>query len=210
MKEQGGKSGPLPYSDASARNRIPIRDALAPRLPSAGRVLEIGAGSGQHAVFLAAAFPGLRWLATDRPEQLPILQARLDDEGGPNVLPAQALDVTSGRWPPESFEVVFSANTAHIMAWQAVGAMLKGVGGCLTPGGRFFLYGAFNVGGTFTAPSNRAFDANLRARDPAMGVRDVEALERRAQDHQMVLEERIPMPNNNFLLVFRKTTEVTP
>jgi len=203
------QSGPLPFSDASARNRAPIRNGLAPRLPPSGRVLEIGAGSGQHAVFLAAAFPQLQWLPTERADQLPGLQARLDAEGGPNILPARALDVTVGPWPRGPFEAAFTANTAHIMPWEAVCDMLDGVAARLAPGAAFFIYGAFNVGGEFTAPSNRQFDANLRAMDPAMGVRDVEALESRAGRRQMVLEECIPMPSHNFLLVFRKTIEAT-
>lgn len=209
MRERNAISGPLPFSDASARNRVPIRDALAPRLPPLGRVLEIGAGSGQHAVFMAAAFPNLQWLPTDRATQLPGLQARLVAEGGPNMLRARALDVTVGPWPRGPFEAAFTANTAHIMPWSAVIAMLEGVAGCLAPGAAFFVYGAFKVGGEFTTASNRAFDANLRAMDPVMGVRDLEALESHAARLQMELEECLPMPSNNFLLVLRMKAELS-
>lgn len=197
----------LPFSPASERNKAPILNTLRGRMPAAGRLLEIGAGSGQHAVFMAPEFPRLAWLPTDRGVELPGLQARLDAEGSANIRPALALDVLADEWPAGPFAAAFSANTAHIMGWDGVCATLAGLGRCLAPGAPYFLYGPFNVNGKFTAPSNAAFDADLRARDAAMGLRDVAALEAEAARHHIDLEERLEMPANNFLLVFRKRGE---
>lgn len=194
----------LPYSPAADRNRAPILEALRGRMPQAGRLLEIGAGSGQHAVYLAKQFPAIQWLPSERGDALPGLVARLRLEGGPNLLPARILDVVSDAWPAGLFAAAYSANTAHIMPWEAVRAMLRGLGDCLQPGAPLFLYGPFNVDGQFTAPSNAAFDASLRRQDPRMGLRDLDALESCAAGHQLQLQERIDMPANNFLLVFRK------
>jgi len=200
----------LPWCAASQRNRVPILAALRPRLVRVGRLLEIGAGSGQHAVYLARAFPGLQWLPTDRREVLPGLQGRIDAEGPANLQPARALDVLLDPWPQGPFDAAYSANTAHIMPWPAVCATLAGLGRCLAPDAQFFLYGPFNVGGDYTAPSNRAFDVDLRARDPSMGLRDVDALETEAARHQLILEERVTMPANNLLLVFRIKQDGVP
>ena len=194
----------LPFSPASERNREPILAAMAPRLAEAGRLLEIGAGTGQHAVFMASALRGWQWLPTDRAAVLDTLGQRLHAEATENVATARALDVLSDTWPEGPFDAAYSANTAHIMSWEAVCAMLAGVARVLRSGGRFFLYGPFNVGGQFTAPSNRTFDTSLRRRDPAMGLRDLEALESEAGRHQMILTEHVAMPANNALLVFDK------
>jgi len=196
---------PLPFAPASERNRRPILDALSPRMPATGRLLEVGAGTGQHAVFLAQAFPGLSWLATDCRSELPGLQARLDAEGGTNLLPARPLDVLRDEWPRGPFEAAFTANTAHIMPWSAVQAALAGFGAVLATGAPLFIYGPFRIDGTFTTESNRQFDQELRQRAPHMGLRDLEAVESEASRHQLELQERLDMPANNFMLVFRKT-----
>lgn len=198
----GPTPGALPFSPASERNRGPILEALLPRMPACGRLLEIGAGSGQHAVYMAPHFPHLEWLATERSEALPGLAARLDLEGAPNLAPPRSLDVLAGPWPEGPFEAAYSANTAHIMSWEGVCAMIAGVGARLVPGGALFLYGPFNRGGSFTAPSNQAFDRDLRRRDPQMGLRDLEALEALAANHHLQRVEIIDMPANNFLLHF--------
>ncbi len=194
----------LPTSPASERNKQPILEQLLRLLPADARVLEIGSGWGQHAVFICRAMPGLRWQPSDRREELPVLQQRLAQEGSPRISSPVALDVLQDAWPARQFDAAFSANTAHIMSWPAVCASFAGVGASLVAGGQFFLYGPFNIGGCFTAPSNQAFDQSLRARNPAMGIRDLQALESLACDHQMKLQERISMPANNFLLVFKK------
>jgi SAM-dependent methyltransferase len=194
----------LPFSPASERNRVPILEALEPRLSGPGRLLEIGSGTGQHAVYMAPRFPELEWLPTDRAEVLPGLRSRLALEGSDNLVAARALDVLSDSWPDGRFTAAFSANTSHIMHWNAVCAMLEGVADCLEPGAPFFLYGPFNINGGFTAPSNETFDRDLRRRDPGMGLRDLADLESQAGRHGMSLEERLPMPANNQLLVFRR------
>lgn len=193
----------LPFAEAPERNKRPILGALREILPETGRVLEIGSGTGQHAVFFADAFPGLTWQPSDRMEQLSCLSARLRAEGGPNILDALELDVT-GAWPEQGFDAVFSANTVHIMDWTAVRCMFEGVGRVLLSGGSFCLYGPFNENGRFTSAGNEAFDRGLRARDPGMGIRNREALESLARRHQMELERQFRLPANNSMLVFRR------
>ena len=205
MSGDGTNPAPdLPFAPAAERNKRPILDALRGRLPDRGRLLEIGAGTGQHAVFLAAHFPALEWLPTEVPEQLPGLRARVAAEGPANLLAPRGLDVCDTTWPQGPFEAVYSANTAHIMPWAAVLSMLEGVGRCLAPGGVFLLYGPFMIDGRHNAPSNEAFHRALRAEDPRRGLRDLAALESAAAHHHLRLEERAAVPTNNFLLLFRR------
>ena len=196
-------SAELPFSEACERNQGPILEVLLQRLPERGIVLEVGAGTGQHVVHFAPRFPRLSWLPSDRREHLPGLNSRIRAEGGPNILPAIELDV-GGAWPDRRFAAVYSANTAHIMSWPAVCDMFAGIGPRLDPGGAFFLYGPFNLGGRATADTNAEFDRQLRERDPAMGLRDVEALDALAGQHGLGLQERVAMPANNHVLVFRR------
>jgi SAM-dependent methyltransferase len=194
---------PLPYSESCERNKTPILEVLQQLLPASGKILEIGAGTGQHIVYFAPHFPLLQWQPTDRDEYLPGLTARVGQEGGPNILPPIKLDVLE-TWPDGYFDAAYSANTAHIMGWDAVCATFAGLGDHLAPGGLYCLYGPFNQDGGFTADSNRKFDRHLRSRDPQMGLRDLEALESLANRSQMVLQSQFPMPANNQILVFRK------
>jgi len=191
------------FASASERNKQPIFEQLLRLLPAAASVLEIGSGWGQHAVYFAGHVPAWKWRPSEHPQALPELQSMLNTHDHGNIREALALDVLEGPWPEEQFDAVFSANTAHIMSWSEVCAMFDGVGLKLLPGGLFCLYGPFNVDGKFTAPSNEAFDTSLRSRDPLMGIRDLEALESLAGSHHMKLQERVPMPANNFLLVFK-------
>ena len=195
-----------PFADACERNKGPILEVLRQVLPSRGRILEIGSGTGQHVVYFAPHFPGLLWQASDRRENLDGILFRLEQEGSSNVLPPIELDVLE-QWPEQVFDSVFSANTSHIMGWDAVCAMFAGLELHLAPGGVLCLYGPFNQRGQFTAPSNEEFDLQLRARSPHMGLRDVEALESLAQRHQMSLELQYAMPANNQLLVFKMKKE---
>jgi len=196
----------LPYSDACERNRSPILQALANYLPGTGCVLEIGSCSGQHVVFFAPAFPYLDWQPSDRLEYLQGLKARVSAEGVSTILDPIELDVMHS-WPDRVYDAVYSANTAHIMSWSAVEAMFAGVGCHLAPGGVFCLYGPFIQEDGDTSPSNVIFDRNLRARDPAMGVRSLAELEKLAQGSQLGLIEKLRMPANNLMLVFRKAEE---
>jgi len=194
----------LPYSSAAERNRQPILDELMKLIPHNGSVLEIGSGTGQHAVFLTQKLPDLLWQPSDREENLAGLQARLQAEGNTNILPPIKLDVLLDRWPDYCYDAIFSANTAHIMPWRAVRAMFAGVSGRLESPGRFCLYGPFNIDNRFTSPGNAQFDARLRAEDSRMGIRDIGVLEAMAEMYAMELEFRISMPANNFILVFKK------
>jgi len=192
----------LPFSAASERNKAPIFEVLQKVLPAHGTVLEIGSGTGQHVAFFAAQQPALRWQPSDRMENLPGLCRQLAAAGQANVLPPIELDVLH-IWPQQVFAAVYSANTAHIMSWSAVCSMFEGVSRRLLPGGPFCLYGPFNEGGKFTAPSNAAFDASLKRENTAMGIRDIADLETLASSQQMKLEQRFCLPANNQLLLFR-------
>jgi len=193
----------LPFSEACERNKKYILDALHRVFPDRGQVLEIGSCTGQHVVFFAPSFPELSWQPTDQRGYLEGLSARIRKEGSPNILEAAELDVTKA-WPEQRFDAVYSSNTAHIMAWESVCAMFKGVGRSLVPGGVFCLYGPFNEGGRFTSASNEEFDRGLRARDPVQGIRDLEALELLAQGQKLQLKQQFRLPANNCLLVFCK------
>ena len=193
----------LPFAEACERNKQPILDVLGRVLPADGRILEIGSGTGQHVVFFAPRFPCLLWQPSDCRENLDGISRRIEQEGGENTLSPIELNVLD-QWPERVFDAAFSANTAHIMAWEAVCAMFAGLERHLAPGCVFCLYGPFNEGGRFTASSNQEFDRQLRARTPHMGLRDIDALESLAESHQMSLELRYAMPANNQLLVFRR------
>lgn len=197
------------FSAASDRNKQPILDQLGMLLPPTARVLEIGSGWAQHAIYFTGHLKGLCWQPSERSEAMPELRASLELNGNNSIEPPITLNVLHDPWPDRSFDTVYSANTAHIMSWPAVQAMFAGIGGCLKQGGLFCLYGPFNMGGLFTAPSNQSFDRDLKLRDPEMGLRDMEALESQALRHQMELRERIQMPANNFLLVFEKKGHAT-
>lgn len=194
----------LPFSSASERNRQPILDQLTGLLPGAGTVLEIGSGTGQHAVFFTRYLPGIHWQPTDRAENLAGLEAQFAAEGNPRIYRPLELDVLKEHWPGSTFEAVYSANTAHIMPWKAVQAMFAGVASHLISGARFYLYGPFNINGAYTSPGNAQFDTQLRRQDRQMGIRDMNDIEALADNYQMDLEQKTAMPANNFLLVFRK------
>ncbi len=195
----------IPFSSAAERNRQPILDQLRVVLPQHGRVLEIGSGTGQHATFLTRNLPGLTWQPSDREENLAGLETCFSAEANERILPLLKLDVIHDPWPACSYDAAYSANTAHIMSWDAVIAMFTGVGALLVTGGKFCLYGPFNIDKLFTSQSNARFDAHLRAQDSQMGIRDMGAIEALANLHHMQLEQKIVMPANNFILVFAKS-----
>jgi hypothetical protein len=181
-----------PFSEASERNRGPILAILKRVFGEARRVLEIGSGTGQHAAYFSAALPHLVWQASDRAENLPGIR-----EWGVDPI---ELDV-DGEWPRVDADAVFTANTCHIMSWPQVERMFEGVGR-LRSVRTFCLYGPFNYGGRPTSESNARFDAMLRGRDPASGLRDFEAIVLQAGKIGMALREDNAMPANNRLLVF--------
>lgn len=193
-----------PHSAACERNREPILAVLREHFGVCRHVLEIGSGTGQHAVYFAAAMPWLTWQASDRAEQLPGIRAWLDEAALPNTPAPLALDVLD-RWPSLDVDAVFSANTLHIMGWTGVQAFFEGVGARLKhPAGMLVVYGPFNYGGTYTSASNREFDAWLKARDPQSGIRDFEAVDALAQKAGLRLQADVEMPANNRCLVWRR------
>ncbi len=194
------------YSDSCERNRQPILDVLLAEFSEITKVLEIGSGTGQHAAFFAPRLRQLVWQTSDLAENLADIRNRIDEIEEISLPAPLELDVSSERWPDTGADAVFSANTAHIMHWDKVCAMVAGVGGQLASAGhgRFCLYGPFNEKGEFTSASNRQFDAWLKKRDPSMGLRDLAALERIAGEAGLALARCHRMPANNLLLVFDK------
>ncbi len=195
----------LPYSAASERNRDPILAVLREVFTVPQSLLEIGSGTGQHAVYFAEQLPHLQWIPSETPQRQATLAPRLALARLPNLQPTLQLDVTSESWPVDNVQGVFAANVAHIMSWDAVGAMFAGMGRILASGGAFCLYGPFNTNGQFTSDSNATFDTDLRTRDAAMGIRDLADLQALAKRHALTLEQDFPMPANNRLLVWRRT-----
>jgi SAM-dependent methyltransferase len=193
----------LPFSDACERNKAPILEVLRGAFADRRRVIEIGAGTGQHAVHFARNLPHLAWQPTDRPEYLEGLAARIAAEGSPNVAAPLELDVLNEAWPAARADAVFSANTLHIMSWQAVEALFAGLPRILEPGGVLAIYGPFKYRGQFTTPSNAAFDAMLRERDPDSGLRDFESVDVLAKSAGLVFQADRALPANNQLLVWR-------
>lgn len=192
-----------PFSEACEENKGPILAVLERLFVETRVVLEIGSGTGQHAVWLAAALPHLTWQTSDRSENHPGIRAWLDEAGPPNVLPPIELDV-AGAWPEGRFDAVFSANTTHIMSWPEVELMFEGIGRVLEAGGCLALYGPFNFGGNYTSESNARFDQWLKNRDPHSGIRHFEELDALARSHGLSFVEDIPMPVNNRTLVWRR------
>jgi SAM-dependent methyltransferase len=184
-----------PYSEACERNREPILAVLKRVFRDSRMVLEIGSGTGRHAVYFAPELPHLRWQASDVAEHLAGIRLW-------GVEPIE-LDVDK-PWPSIDADSAFSANTAHIMSWPQVERMFEGVARVLPRGGVFALYGPFHYGGSPTSQSNARFDAMLRTRDPASGVRDFEHIQALAGRCGLAFLEDNAMPANNRLLVFKK------
>jgi hypothetical protein len=194
----------LPYSPAADRNKDAILGVLQGLLPAQASVLEIASGTGQHAAHLAAAQPGWTWQPTDvEPEKLEGIAQRC--AGISNVRPPLLLDVVVQPWPlPPGLrlDAVFSANMLHASPWATCAGLMHGAAGCLAPAGLLLVYGPFIVDETPTAPSNLAFDADLRARDASWGLRRLADVSATASAAGLALQQRITMPANNLVLVF--------
>ena len=192
-----------PFSQACEENKKPILAVLNALFADVRRVLEVGSGTGQHAVYFASALSHLTWQPSDLPRHLDGIRAWLEEAALPNLKAPVALDV-GGVWPNQRFDAVFSANTTHIMSWPQVVQMFTGIGRTLGIGGRFALYGPFNFGGDYTSESNARFDQWLKARDPDSGIRNFEDLDHLAGSNGLFFVEDVPMPVNNRILVWRR------
>lgn len=192
-----------PFAESAEQNKDPILAVLRQWFHAPGKVLEIGSGTGQHAVHFARSLPGLVWQPSDVAEHVEGIEAWRQEAGLDNLLPALVLDV-AGEWPGGTFDYAFTANTAHIMHWPEVLVTLAGVGRALRDGGVFAMYGPFAIDGEHTAPSNAAFDLSLQRVDPGMGVRDLNDLRREAGEQGLVLATVVPMPVHNLTLIWRK------
>ncbi|MEO0974197.1 MAG: DUF938 domain-containing protein [Pseudomonadota bacterium] len=195
-----------PFAPACERNRDPILHALRPLLGAftSPRVLEIGSGTGQHGVYFAAAMPDVQWIMSDREAHHEGIRAWCDETSLPNIDGPLLLDVNEFPAIEPLVDVVYSANTAHIMSWAEVQRMVDGVARCLRPGGLFLLYGPFLRDGCHTSASNEAFDRSLRQGDPSMGIRDLHELEGYARSQGLGLEHVHEMPANNLLVQWRQ------
>lgn len=190
------------YSEACDENRDPILAVIRQEFSACRTVLEIGSGTGQHAVYFARQLPQLTWQPSDVIGNHSSINAWRDEAGLANVAKPLQLDVRRDDWPDARYDCIFSANTCHIMSWPEVEAMFRGIGRVLRPGGVLCLYGPFNYNNACTSESNARFDEFLKARDPASGIRNFEDLDRLASDNGMQLKQDHEMPVNNRLLAW--------
>ena len=191
-------------SEACERNKEPIRAVLAQAFAHSRKVLEIGSGTGQHAVHFAAHFPHLVWQPTDTGEYLTGLRERLVHERPRNLLPPLELDVRDLPWKVEQVDALFTANTLHIMSWPSVQALFRGLGAVLTAPAVLCIYGPFRYDGRYTSPSNAEFDRFLQARDPESGIRNFEDVNTLAREQGFSLITDHAMPANNQLMIWHK------
>ncbi len=191
-----------PHSPASERNRDPILAVLRRHYADRRRVLEIGGGTGQHAVHFAQHLPHLLWQASDVSENLPGVRAWLDEAALPNTPPPLTLDV-DGPWPQARYDAVYSANTLHIMSWPQVERLFAALPAILEPSAKLVIYGPFNYGGRYTSNSNAAFDDWLHAQAPHRAIRDFESVDALARGIGLQLLEDCEMPANNRCLVWQ-------
>lgn len=193
------------FAPATQRNREPLLAVLRRVLPAAGTVLEVASGSGEHAVYFAAEFPSLTWQPSDPdPAALASIAAWTAHAGVANVLPPLVLDAAADPWPAVVADAVLCVNMVHIAPWEACEGLLRGAARALPAGGALVMYGPYRVNGAHTAPSNAAFDADLRARDARWGVRDLEAVVEAARVQGFAHVETVAMPANNLTVVYRR------
>ncbi|MDO6563797.1 DUF938 domain-containing protein [Amphritea sp. 1_MG-2023] len=194
------------FSPASARNREPISQALMTLLRGNETVLEVGSGTGQHAVYFTEQWPGLQWQPSDIAQQLPLLQANLDTHERHNIDQARLLNLQHAHWADSVMPVdlIYTANTLHIIAWSEVVSLFSQLEKVLRPQGRVIVYGPFRYAQEFTSTSNAEFDAWLKVRNPLSGLRDFEAVNALALAAGLSLLHDIAMPANNQLLVWQK------
>jgi len=208
-----GSTDPRRYAPATARNREPILGVLQEILPTEGSVLEIASGSGEHATFLAPHFPGVGWQPTDAdPDLFPSITGwtrTISETTGTNtatIHPPLHLNTCDESWPVEHADAIIAINMIHISPWASCEGLMKGAGRILpTTGGVLYLYGPFRRNGRHTAPSNAAFDASLRQRNPHWGIRDLEEVTAMASGHGLRHDRTVSMPANNLSVVFTRS-----
>lgn len=193
-----------PNAPSALRNQNAILEVISDEFQDCQAVLEIGSGTGQHAIFFARQMSWLNWQTSDLVANHHGINAWLEDADLDNVMAPLVLDVEEPLQTDDKFDAVFSANTAHIMSIAAVESMFSTAGRCLISGGRFCLYGPFSQNGKFTSDSNREFDANLRSQDPAMGIRDLEILDGFAETSGLHRTGLYAMPANNMISIWSK------
>jgi SAM-dependent methyltransferase len=196
-----------PFAEYAARNTRPILEVLQNELRRSREVLEIGSGTGQHAVAFAEAMPQLAWQTSDLVENHDGISAWLENAALDNIHPPVELDVRDATLAPASFDAVYSANTAHIMSITAVRQMFSLVADVLRADGVFCLYGPFRVGGAFNAASNEAFDRSLRERSAEMGIRDIETLDEYGIAGGLHRQRLYAMPSNNYVAVWTRRAQ---
>ena len=194
----------LPHSDACERNKGPILDVLREAFEGCKSILEIGSGTGQHAVHFSIEMPWLVWQPSERAEEMPGLRKRIVYEGPQNLRAPVELDVTQTPWDVRRMDGIFTANTLHIMGWSQVEALFTNLPVILKSGAVLAIYGPFRYAGQYTSASNASFDEMLRARDPASGIRDFEAVDALAHDIGFALQADHRMPANNQTLVWKR------
>lgn len=198
-------SAAMRHAPATARNREPIGAVLRDVLPARGTVLEIASGTGEHAVHFAGRFPDLRWQPSDPdPDAITSIEAWAADSGADNLLPPVILDAAAATWPIDAADAILCINMVHISPWAATEGLMRGAARLLAAGAPLVLYGPYRRAGVVTAASNEAFDQSLRARDPAWGLRDLEAVQAEAERRGLGFDRLVEMPANNLTLVFRR------
>jgi len=193
-----------PFAESCEQNKHIILDVLKQEFSNVNNVLEIGSGTGQHAVFFAKSLAHLNWQCSDRTSALTGINAWLNEANLTNLPSPIELDVLSSQWPNKKYDAVFSANAVHIMSWQAVEAMFEGLKNCLEEHAVICLYGPFNYDNKFTSESNARFDQWLKQRDPLSGIRDINDLNKLAAQCDLTLSNDHTMPANNRILCWQK------
>jgi trans-aconitate methyltransferase len=192
-----------PDAPSCAKNREPILEVLRDHFHDRRQVLEIGSGTGQHAIFFAKRLPHLIWQTSDRAENLPGISAWLNEAAQPNTPAPLAFNILDS-WPEGRFDAIFSANTLHIMPWLAVEQLFAGLPEILTEQAKIAIYGPFNYGGQFTSESNAEFDRSLKEKAPQQGIRDFEKVNVLAEKAGLSLIEDRAMPSNNRCVVWKR------
>ena len=193
-----------PYSESCDQNRDPIFDIIRPLLADKKHLLEIGSGTGQHAVYFAEKLPHLIWQCSDQADYLDGIQMWLDEANLSNTPTPIRLNVSNDTWPSGPFDAIYSANAVHIMSWENVVDFIAHAGKTLSPGGILILYGPFNYNGKYTSESNARFDIWLKQRDPQSAIRDFEAMDKLANKAGLELIDDYAMPANNRILCWQK------